>query len=99
MYNYIYRCTMARMIRTQIHLDAADVDLLDREAAATGASRAELIRRAVREQYGESSSLAARKARAQRAFGAWRDRSFTGEEYVRAIRSCDMNANLRRIGA
>jgi Ribbon-helix-helix protein, copG family len=87
------------MVRTQIHLDAADVELLDREAAATGASRAELIRRAVREQYGERSSLAARKARAHRAFGAWKDRSFTGDEYVRAIRSGDMNKNLRRIGA
>jgi len=87
------------MIRTQIHLHAADVELLDREAAATGASRAELIRRAVREHYGESSSLAARKARAHRAFGAWKDRSFTGDEYVRAIRSGDMNKNLRRIGA
>ena len=67
--------------------------------AATGASRAELIRRAVRDQYGESSSLAARRARAHRAFGAWKDRSFTGDEYVRAIRSGDMNKNLRRIGA
>jgi hypothetical protein len=87
------------MVRTQIDLDAADVALLDREAAATGASRAELIRRAVRAQYGERSSLTARKARADRAFGAWKDRSFTGDEYVRAIRSGDMNENLRRIGA
>jgi hypothetical protein len=87
------------MVRTQIHLDAADLELLDREAAATGASRAELIRRAVRAQYGESPSLAARKARAHRAFGAWKDRSFTGDQYVRAIRSGDMNQNLRRIGA
>ena len=62
---------MGRMVRTQIHLDAADVELLDRTSEATGASRAELIRRAVREQYGESSSLAARKLRASRSFGAW----------------------------
>jgi hypothetical protein len=87
------------MIRTQIRLDLADVELLDREAAATGATRAELIRRAVRMQYGKSSPLVARKARAQRAFGAWKDRSFTGDEYVRAIRSGDMNKNLRQLRA
>ncbi len=90
---------MTRMVRTQIHLDAEDVELLDRAAAETGASRSELIRRAVRERYGGSSSLAARKARANRAFGAWTERSFTGDEYVRAIRSGDMNENLRRLGA
>jgi hypothetical protein len=90
---------MARMIRIQIRLDAAELELLDREAGVTGASRAELIRRAVQAQYGASSSLAARKARAHRAFGAWKDRSFTGDDYVRAIREGDMNANLQRIGA
>ena len=42
---------MARMIRTQIHLDEEVVQLLDREAARTGASRAELIRRAVRATF------------------------------------------------
>jgi Ribbon-helix-helix protein, copG family len=90
---------MARMVRTQIHLDASDVELLDRVAAETGASRAELIRRAVRERYGGDPSIAARKARARGAFGAWKDRSFTGDEYVRAIRSGDMNENLRKLGA
>jgi hypothetical protein len=37
--------------RTQIYLTDAELDLLDREAEATGASRSELIRRAVRAQY------------------------------------------------
>lgn len=90
---------MARMVRTQISLSADDVELLERVERATGASRAELIRRAVREQYGITSSLEARKDRARRGFGSWKDRQFTGEEYVRAIRSGDMNANLRRLGA
>lgn len=87
------------MVRTQIHLTDEDVALLDRVVHETGASRSELIRRAVRERYGAPSSLAERKARARRAFGAWKDRSFTGDEYVRAIRSGDMNENLRRLGA
>ncbi|HEV8687879.1 MAG TPA: ribbon-helix-helix domain-containing protein [Gaiellaceae bacterium] len=87
------------MVRTQIHLSDDDVALLDQVARETGASRSELIRRAVRERYGVSSSLAERKQRARRAFGAWKGRSFTGDEYVRAIRSGDMNENLRRLGA
>lgn len=89
---------MSRMVRTQIHLSDDDVALLERASVATGASRSELIRRAVREQYG-AASLAERKARARRAFGAWKDRSYTGDEYVRAVRSGDMNENLRRLGA
>jgi metal-responsive CopG/Arc/MetJ family transcriptional regulator len=82
---------LARMIRTQIHLDAEIVELLDREAARTGASRAELIRRAVREQFGEAESFAARRDRAMKtAFGAWKNRRFSsGEEYVRALRAGD----------
>lgn len=90
---------MARMIRTQISLSQEDVDLLDQLERATGASRAELIRRALREHYGITSSLDDRKQRARRAFGAWKNRRFTGDEYVRAIRSGDMNENLRRLDA
>jgi metal-responsive CopG/Arc/MetJ family transcriptional regulator len=90
---------MSRLVRTQIHLSEDELVLLDAAAKATGASRSELIRRAVRERYGGEASLAERKARARRAFGAWKDRSFTGEEYVRAVRSGDMNENLRRLGA
>jgi predicted transcriptional regulator len=87
------------MVRTQIHLTDEDVALLDRVASETGASRAELIRRAVRERYGVPSSIEERKARARSAFGAWKGRTFTGDDYVRAIRSGDMNENLRRLGA
>ena len=87
------------MIRTQISLTAADVELLERAERETGASRAELIRRAVREHYGLQSTVESRKERARRGFGAWTDREFSGEEYVRAIRSGDMNENLRRLRA
>lgn len=87
------------MVRTQISLTDEDVKLLESAERETGASRAELIRRAVREQYGTGRSLAERKRRARRAFGAWKDRDFTGDDYVRALRSGDMNENLRRLGA
>jgi predicted transcriptional regulator len=83
---------MAKMIRTQIHLDADLIERLDREAARTGASRAELIRRTLRERFGESSeTYAERKKRAlDAAFGSWKNRKFTsGEEYIRALRSGD----------
>jgi len=99
MYSDIKRGNIVRMVRTQISLADDDVELLERAARMTGASRAELIRRAIREYYGVPPSLDDRKTRARRAFGAWRDRRFTGDDYVRAIRSGDMNDNLRRLGA
>jgi hypothetical protein len=83
---------MAKMIRTQIHLDADLIERLDREAARTGASRAEVIRRTLRGRYGGGAeSYEERKKRAlDRAFGVWRDRKFkSGEEYIRALRSGD----------
>jgi hypothetical protein len=43
---------MARLVRTQIHLGDEELDLLDRAARETGASRAELIRRAIKRVYG-----------------------------------------------
>lgn len=88
------------MGRTQIYLSEVELDLLDRAARATGASRSELIRRAIREKY-EPKDLGTKEERLQSLLetaGAWRDRHFTGEEYVRAIRRGDMNANLRRLG-
>lgn len=91
---------MAKMVRTQIHLTEGDLALLDEAERATGAPRSELIRRAIRDKYGPAvdRSLEERRARLMAAAGIWRDRQFTGEQYVRAIRSGDMNANLRRLG-
>ena len=43
------------MTRTQIHLSDDEIAILDRERARTGASRSELIRRAVRSMYGSHS--------------------------------------------
>jgi metal-responsive CopG/Arc/MetJ family transcriptional regulator len=85
------------MGRTQVYLDDTDLDLLDRVSRATGASRSELIRRAVRDAYGERTKEE-RIAAVRRTAGLWKDRAFTGAEYVDAIRGGDMNAALRRLG-
>ena len=41
------------MGRTQIYLGSDELELLDRVSRATGASRSELVRRAVRSTYGQ----------------------------------------------
>ncbi|MGI8574350.1 MAG: CopG family transcriptional regulator [Egibacteraceae bacterium] len=84
------------MQRTQIYLAAEDVELLDRAAARTGASRSELIRRAVRERYGKTDREA-RIALLRSSFGAWRDFPLTGEEFVERIRG-DLNERLEQLG-
>ncbi len=102
MYTDVYRRQRVYnrdMHRTQVYLGEDDIERLDAESARTGASRSELIRRAIRVQYADYDSLSPRE-RVERLIalaGSWKDRKFTGEEYVRAIRSGDMNANLRRL--
>jgi len=90
------------MGRTQIYLGKEELELLDAAAKATGAIRSELIRRAIRSAYGHAERRALtpqeRLANLRAAAGIWADRPFTGEEYTRAIRSGDMNANLRKLG-
>ncbi len=84
------------MQRTQIYLSDEDVELLDRAAARTGASRSELIRRAIRRQYGRmdvEDKIQLLKSTA----GTWEDFPYTGEEYVDAIRG-DLSDRLRRLG-
>ena len=84
------------MGRTQIYLGEEELELLDRVARATGASRSELIRRAVRSTFGERTK--AEKLRALEASaGSWRGRRFTGADYVDTIRG-DLNQRLRRLG-
>lgn len=84
------------MTRAQIHLGEAELELLDRVAQATGASRSELIRRAIRSTFGEKTK--AEKLRALTASaGSWRGRTFTGAEYVDAARG-DLDERLRRLG-
>jgi len=89
----VYSDTMAR---TQIYLGSEELELLDRVARVTGASRSELVRRAVRSTFGQptkADKLLALEASA----GSWRDRGFTGSEYVDAVRG-DLDERLSRLG-
>lgn len=89
-------CIRGVVKRTQVYLGDEELALLDRAARVTGASRSELIRRAVRRTFGTMST--AEKLRALRASaGLWRDRPFTGAGYVDATRG-DFNERLRRLG-
>lgn len=83
-------------MRTQITLNDQELELLDRAVRATGASRSELIRRAIHTVYG-SRSKKERAAALQRSAGAWRGRDFTGAEYVDAIRD-NLDDRLSRLG-
>lgn len=84
------------MGRTQVYLGDDELSLLDRVSKATGASRSELIRRAVRESLGAGGKEDRRLALRASA-GSWKGRRFTGAEYVDAIRG-DLDERLRRLG-
>jgi metal-responsive CopG/Arc/MetJ family transcriptional regulator len=76
------------MARVQISLGAADLELLDRVARATGVSRSALIRHAIRHTFGGLRLTKAEKLRALTASaGSWAGRDFTGAEYVDALRN------------
>ena len=83
-------------MRTQITLNDEELELLDRAGRATGASRSELIRRAIHTAYG-SRSTTERTAALKRSAGSWRGRDFTGADYVDAVRG-DVNDRLSRLG-
>lgn len=83
-------------MRTQITLNDEEIQLLDRAAKASGASRSELIRRAIRSTYG-SRSKDERAAALKRSAGSWRGRDFTGADYVDTVRG-DLNERLSRLG-
>jgi len=85
------------MGRTQIYLGEDELELLDHATRETGASRSELVRRAVRATFGRQGKderLAALHATA----GSWRGRRRTGAEYVDAMRGGDLNERLSRLG-
>ncbi len=84
------------MGRTQVYLGEEELGLLDRVAAETGATRSELIRRAIRGTFGDQSQ-ATRLEALRRSAGSWKRRNFSGSEYVDALRG-DLNDRLRRVG-
>lgn len=84
------------MRRTQIYLDNEESELLSRAVTRTGASRSELIRRAIRTEYGEQPART-RIAALRASAGVWRDRSATGADYVDAARG-DLNERLDQLG-
>jgi Arc/MetJ-type ribon-helix-helix transcriptional regulator len=82
--------------RTQVYLGVDELELLDRVARTTGASRSELIRRAIRSAFGDATKDDRLHALAASA-GTWKGRHFSGAEYVDAVRG-DLNERLRRLG-
>jgi Arc/MetJ-type ribon-helix-helix transcriptional regulator len=83
--------------RTQVYLGEDELELLGRASRETGASRSELIRRAVRTTFGEQGKD--EKLRALRASaGSWGGRRTRGAEYVEALRGGDLNERLARLG-
>jgi hypothetical protein len=84
------------MGRTQVYLGSDELELLDRVARVTGASRSELVRRAVRSTFGQPTKADKLDALAASA-GSWRGRTFTGSEYVDAVRG-NFDERLARLG-
>lgn len=82
--------------RTQVYISDEELALLDRAAERTGASRSELIRRAIRERYG-TRDWATRRAALQASAGSWAGQPLTGEDYVDALRG-DLRDRLDRLG-
>lgn len=82
--------------RTQVYLTDEELELLDRARRRSGASRSELIRRAVRATFGGTRG-GARLAALERGAGIWGDRELSGAEYVDRSRG-DLNERLSRLG-
>lgn len=85
------------MGRTQVYLGDEELGLLDRAERESGASRSELIRRAVRATFGEQGRDEKLQA-LQASAGSWRGRRPSGAEYVDALRDGDLNERLARLG-
>ena len=73
------------MNRIHVFLGDDELAALDRVAQATGASRSELIRHAIQRTFGEKTKAEKLQALTASA-GSWGGRTFTGAEYVDAIR-------------
>ena len=78
--------------RTQVYLGDEELELLDRVGKATGATRSELIRRAVRNTFGELTKTERLQALLASA-GTLKDHSMSGAAYVESRRR-DLNVRL-----
>jgi len=89
---------MSSSVVRRFHVSLGDGEhaLFDRVARATGDSRSELIRRAVRQTYGTMSTEEKLEA-LQETAGAWSDCQVAGAQYVDATRG-DLNERLRKLG-
>jgi Arc/MetJ-type ribon-helix-helix transcriptional regulator len=85
------------MGRTQVYLGDGELELLERASRDTGASRSELIRRAVRAAFGEQEKDERLRA-LEASAGSWRGQRASGAEYVDALRGGDLNERLARLG-
>jgi len=80
------------MGRTQIYLGDEELQLLDRVGRSTGASRSELIRRAIRRTFGERTKAEKLQALLDSA-GTLSDNGVSGASYVDSRRG-DLNTRL-----
>ncbi len=81
--------------RTQITIDDEHYELLRREMRTTGASLAELIRRAIDQTY-KRSSADSRQQALDVSFASWADLDITGYSYVESTRH-DFNDRLEQL--
>ena len=83
------------MGRTQVYLGDDELELLDQAAAETGATRSELIRRAIRRSYGRGQSDPLRLI--LETAGSW-EGSETGDDFVDELRPGGLDRRLARYG-
>ena len=77
------------MVRTQIYLEAEQVEALRRLAAQTGRRQSALIREAVDQLISQAPPTEDRLTRLRRAFGAWADQDDIEEVMTDNRRSLD----------
>lgn len=74
------------MQRTQIYLSDRDLSRLDRESERSGRTRSRLIRDAIDRAYSDQVDVEEFERVLRASTGAWKNRPFTGAEYVDAVR-------------
>ena len=71
--------------RTQVTLTDGQYARLREESRRSGAGLAELVRRAIDDQYGLAQPEAV-VAALDASFGCWRERQYDGQSYVEGLR-------------